>query len=364
MQLTLAATLAGVALGQLLAGPASDRYGRKRPMLAGLGLHLVASLLVTVAPTVATLGLLRLLQGLGAAAVAVTANAIVRDLYSGAAMATLLSRLILVIGVAPVLAPTVGGALLTTTSWRGIFVALALVAVGLAVLASRGLAETLPPERRSSGGVRGTLTAYRRILGDRTFVGLVLVAGLAFGSLFAYVSGSPFVLQEQYGLSQQQFALTFGTGALALIAATQVNVRLLRTRAPEQVLQLGLGLAVVAALILLATASTGAGGLAGLLAPLWLGLGAVGFCLPNSAALALSRHGEAAGTAAALLGAGQFGVGALAAPLVGLPRRGRAGDGDHHPGLRWCWRRCCSQRAAAVRPAGSARPPAAPRTPA
>jgi DHA1 family bicyclomycin/chloramphenicol resistance-like MFS transporter len=318
VQLTLTGTLAGLGLGQLLVGPLSDAYGRRRPLLAGVALHIVASVLCVIAPNLAVLGTLRVVQGLGAAAAGVVAMAVVRDLFDGLAFAKLFSRLMLVLGAAPILAPTLGGIVLNWTSWRGVFAVLAAFGVAMIIVGALALPETLPPERRRSGGVRGTLRDYGRLFTDRAYLGLIVVAGLTMAAMFAYVSGSSFVFQEQYGLSEQQFGFVFGAGAVGLIAATQVNVRLLRRWTPAQILVTALGFGAVAGLVLLLFAATGTGGLAGVLAPLWLVIAAAGLAMPNAPALALSRHGEAAGTAAALLGAVQFTVGALAAPLVGL----------------------------------------------
>jgi DHA1 family bicyclomycin/chloramphenicol resistance-like MFS transporter len=318
IQLTLTGTLVGLALGQLIIGPLADALGRRRPLLIGTGLHIVASVLCAVAPNVAVLGGLRVLQGVGAAAGAVVAMAIVRDLFTGRAAATLLSRLILVMGVAPVVAPTLGGELLRYTSWRGVFVALAVYGLVLVPLAAWTLQETLPPERRRSAGIGATLRTYGGLLRDRTFVGLVLVAGLAMAGLFGYVAGSSFVFQEQFGLDQQQFGLLFGAGAFWLIAATQLNAYLLRRFEPRQLLLSSVLAGAVAGLVLLGLALTGIGGLVGVLVPLWAVLFTVGLALPNAPALALGRHGEAAGTAAALLGAVQFGVGAVISPMVGV----------------------------------------------
>ncbi|WTY84504.1 multidrug effflux MFS transporter [Micromonospora sp. NBC_01405] len=317
VQMTLTGTLAGLALGQLVIGPLSDAVGRRKPLIAGIALHVVASLLCVVAPNIAVLGALRVVQGLGVAAASVVAMAVVRDLFDGTEFARLLSRLLLVMGAAPILAPTLGSGLLRWTDWRGVFVALAAFGVLLVVVAALGLRETLPAERRRRGGVRATARVYGSLLRDRTFVGLVLVAGLAMAALFAYVAGSSFVLQEQYGLNEQQFGLAFGAGAVGLIAATQGNVRLLRRYSPQRILVAALAVGTVAGLAMLAFAATGFGGLPSLLASLWVVLAAAGLAMPNAPALALSRHGEAAGTASALLGAVQFGVGALAAPLVG-----------------------------------------------
>src|SRR6476469_8727435 len=302
VQLTLTGTLVGLGLGQLVLGPLSDALGRRRPLLAGTALHVLASLLVLLAPNVAVLGALRVIQGAGAAAGAVIAVAVVRDLYDGRAAATMLSRLFLILGAAPVLAPTIGGEILQFTSWRGVF----------------ALPETLPAARRRSSGVRGTLRSYRELLRDRSYVGLVLVAGLTMAGLFSYVSGSAFVYQGEYGLDQQQFGFLFGAGAFWLIAATQLNPVVLRRFEPQQVLFAGTVAGALAGAALVVLAGTGTGGLPAVVACLWIMLFACGFALPNAPALALSRHGDAAGTAAALLGAIQFGVGALVSPVVGL----------------------------------------------
>ncbi|UQU66662.1 multidrug effflux MFS transporter [Couchioplanes caeruleus] len=318
VQLTLTGTLVGLALGQLVVGPLSDAVGRRKPLLAGVGVHLVASVLCVVAPNLAVLGTLRVLQGLGAAAASVVAMAIVRDLFSGFAAARLFSRLILVVGVAPILAPTIGGQTLQFTSWRGVFVVLAVAAAAIMAASATVLPETLPIGRRRSGGIAGTLRDYGRLFTDRVYVGLILVAGLAMAALFAYVSGSSYVLQDGFGLSEQQFAYVFAGGAVGLIGATQLNVRLLRRWTPQQILSGSLLAGLGFGSVLLVLAATRTGGLVGILIPLWLVLAMVGLAMPNAPALALNRHGEAAGTAAALLGAVQFGVGALAAPLVGV----------------------------------------------
>ena len=325
VQLTLTGTLAGLALGQLLVGPVSDAVGRRTPLLFGVAAHILASVLCVIAPNLAVLGTLRVLQGLGAASAAVVAMAIVRDLFTGLPAAKLLSRLMLVMGAAPILAPTLGGIVLSWTSWRGVFVVLALFGVAILTVTALALPETLPAERRRNGGVTGTIRDYGRLFSDRAYLGLILVAGLAMAAMFAYVAGSSFVFQDEYGLSEQQFGFVFGAGAVGLIAATQFNVRLLRRWTPSQILVAALAAGAFFGLLLLLNAATGFGGLAGILVPLWLVLASAGLALPNAPALALSRHGEAAGTAAALLGAVQFGVGALAAPLVGLLGNGAVG---------------------------------------
>ena len=318
VQLTLTGTLLGLAVAQLVVGPLADAFGRRRPLLVGTGVHVAASVLCAVAPNIAVLGGLRVLQGAGAAAGMVVALAIVRDLYTGRAAALLLSRLILVMGAAPIVAPTLGGALLGFTSWRGVFVALALYGLVLLPIAALLLPETLPHHRRRAARIGPTLRTYRELLSDRVFVGLVLTAGLVMSGMFAYIAGSSFVFQEQFGLDEQSFGLLFGVGAIFLIGATQVNAYLLRWFEPHQLLLAAVLAGTAAGLLLLAASLTGFGGLAGVLVPLWAALFTVGLALPNTPALALSSHGEAAGTAAALLGAIQFGTGAVVSPLVGV----------------------------------------------
>jgi len=318
VQLTLTGTLIGMAVGQLLIGPVSDSIGRRRPLVTGIAVHVLASLLCMVAPNILTLGILRVLQGLGVAAATVVAMAMVRDVSSGVGAARLMSRLMLVMGAAPVLAPTLGSQILRVTDWRGVFVALALLGLVLIVVAVTSLPETLPVEQRRTGGVRSAVRTYGSLFSDRVFVGLVLVTGLSMGSLFGYVAGSSFVFQDQYGLSEQEFGLAFGAGSIALIGGTQLNGWLLRWYPPRVILPTALVAGFAAGVALLIVAATGTGGLVGLLIPMWGALGAAGLVLPNAPALALSRHGEKAGAAAALLGAVQFAIGAVTAPLVGL----------------------------------------------
>ncbi|WP_231498398.1 multidrug effflux MFS transporter [Pseudonocardia halophobica] len=318
IQLTLTGTLIGLAFGQLFIGPLADAVGRRKPLLAGTALHVVSSLLIVVAPNVEVLGVLRVLQGVGSAAGAVVAMAVVRDLFTGRAAATLLSRLMLVMGAAPVLAPTLGGELLRVADWRGVFVALAVYGLVILGVLYFALGETLPPERRRSAAVGPTLRAYGALFRDRVYVGLILVAGFAMAGMFGYVSGSSFVFQQEFGLDAQQFGLLFGAGAIFLIGATQANAALLRRFEPRQLLLTASVSGTVAAAVLALLAGTGTGGLVGVVVPLWAVLASVGLALPNAPALALSRHGERAGTAAALLGAVQFGVGALTSPVVGL----------------------------------------------
>ncbi len=323
-QTTITGLLVGLGLGQLVIGPLSDAFGRRRPLLLGLTGHALMSLLCALAPSITLLAITRTLQGVSGAAVAVVAMAMIRDLFTGQDAAKLLSRMILVLGVAPILAPSFGSALLEFTSWRGIFVVLAAMAVALLVLAFVALPETLPPARRMPASIRSSLTAYAGLFRDRTFLVLVAVSALLFATLFAYIAGSPFILQGLYELSPQQFGLAFSANAVGLIIATQLNPLLLRRYRPVTILSTAVAAAFAASLALLATALTGFGGLLGFMVPLWILISAIGFSFPNAPAVALSRHGRTAGTAAALLGSAQFVVGGLIAPLVGVLDDGTA----------------------------------------
>lgn len=324
VQLTLTGMLGGLAVGQLVIGPLSDAFGRRKPLLVGVTMHAAASVLCALAPSIAVLSAVRVLQGFAGAAISVVAMAIVRDLFSGVAVARLMSRLMLVIGLAPILAPSIGGLILGWTTWRGIFAVLAGAAVVLAVVALLGIRETLPPVRRRPANLRATLATYRSLLRDRTFVALVFIGGLMLSAIFAYVAGSPFVLQGGYGLDETAFGLVFGANALGLTLASQLNPMLIHRFSVVNVLSAAMIAGLLSALALLVAGATGWFGLAGVLVPLAFLVASCGLSLPNTPALALTRHGEAAGTAAAMLGAVQFGVGALVAPLVGLSDSGSA----------------------------------------
>ncbi|MGW1134204.1 multidrug effflux MFS transporter [Streptomyces griseoluteus] len=321
VQLTLTACLAGMALGQLVVGPMSDRWGRRRPLLTGLAVYLVATALCAFAPTVGTLVAFRLAQGLAGAAGIVIARAVVRDLYDGVAMARFFSTLMLISGVAPIVAPLIGGQILRVTDWRGVFVVLTGIGAVLTALVWLRLPETLPAAERHRGGVRESLRTMRGLLADPPFTGYLLAGGFAFAALFAYVSASPFVVQEVYGASPQTFSLLFGLNSVGLVLAGQVNGKLLVGRVRlDRVLACGLAVIVLAAtaLLLMATGVFGGIGLAPVAAALFVLMSAMGFTLPNTQALALLRTRHAAGSASALLGTTSFLIGAVASPLVGI----------------------------------------------
>jgi DHA1 family bicyclomycin/chloramphenicol resistance-like MFS transporter len=316
-QLTLSFCLLGLALGQIIAGPVSDTLGRRRPLIVGLVAYALASLLCMVAPSIYVLIVLRLVQGTAGAAGIVIALATVRDKYSGIAAARFLAMLLLVSGIAPIAAPIIGGLLLRVMSWRGIFFILAIVVSILLVAVVTYLGETLPPERRQNGELLTVLATFRRLLTDRGFVGYALSCGLAFAAMFAYISGSPFVIQDIYGLSPQVFSLIFGSNALGLAIAGQVSGRLVGRVSPRKLLTGGLIATALGGTTLLLTVLTNIG-LIGILPALFVIVASIGMVLPNATALALADHPRSAGSASALVGVLQFAIGAAAAPLVGV----------------------------------------------
>ncbi|MGV4986982.1 multidrug effflux MFS transporter [Streptomyces sp. NRAIS4] len=321
VQLTLTACLLGMALGQLIVGPLSDRWGRRRPLLAGLAVYLLATALCALAPNVETLVAFRLAQGLAGAAGIVIARAVVRDLYDGVAMARFFSTLMLISGVAPIVAPLIGGQILRLTDWRGVFVVLTAVGALLAALVRLRLPETLPPAHRHAGGAGAALRSMRALLADLPFTGYMLAGGFAFAALFAYISASPFVIQEIYGASPQTFSLLFGLNSVGLVIAGQVNGKVLVGRVGlDKVLACGLAVIVVAAsaLLLMSAGAFGEVGLAPVATALFVLMSAMGITLPNAQSLALLRTRHAAGSASALLGTSSFLVGAVASPLVGV----------------------------------------------
>ncbi len=317
VQLTLSACLLGLALGQAIAGPMSDALGRRRPLLIGLAAYALASLLCIVAPSVYALVVLRFVQGLAGAAGIVIARAVVRDLHSGEALARFFSLLMLVNGLAPILAPLCGGLVLRFTSWRGVFLILTIIGALLLLAAATGLSETLPPDRRQSGGIPATLSTFRQLLASRAFVGYSLSCGLAFAAMFAYISGSPFVLQDIYGASPQLFSIMFGINALGLVIVSQINGRLVGRVSSLRLLALGLVTTAAGGIALLLVVSNGGIGLLGILPSLFIVVASQGLVMPNASALALAGHPRTAGSASALLGTLQYAIGAAVAPLVG-----------------------------------------------
>ncbi|WP_406386498.1 multidrug effflux MFS transporter [Streptomyces sp. NBC_01618] len=327
VQLTLTACLTGMALGQVVVGPMSDRWGRRRPLLLGMIVYVVATAICVFAPTTELLIGFRLLQGLAGAAGIVIARAVVRDMYDGVEMARFFSTLMLISGVAPIVAPLIGGQVLRFTDWRGIFAVLTVVGVVLTLVVWKWLHETLPPQDRHTGGIGDALRTMRGLLADRVFAGYMIAGSLAFAALFAYVSASPFVVQEIYGASPQTFSLLFGVNSVGLIIVGQINGKVLVGRISlDKALAFGLSVIVLAAaaLLLMTTGVFGDVGLVPVAAGLFVLMSAMGLAMPNTNAQALMRTKHAAGSASALLGTSSFLIGAVASPLVGIAGEGTA----------------------------------------
>jgi DHA1 family bicyclomycin/chloramphenicol resistance-like MFS transporter len=316
-QVTLTACLLGIALSQVVAGSISDSLGRRRLVVIGLASYAAVSLLCAVAPSIWVLIGLRFLQGAACGIGFVVARAIVRDLYSGVAAARIFALLVLVSGVAPVLAPLLGAQVLLLTSWRGIFVVLATFSALLLVASLLRLPETLAHHLRQEPGLAAKIKVFRNLLGDRTFLPYAVSGSLAFAAMFAYIAGSPFVLEKIYGLTPTAYGLVFAANSVGLVVCSQVSGRLVARTGPRRLLSLGVFAMSTASVGLLLAIAFDAG-LALLLAFLIVAIASIGLILPNATALALAHQGHAAGSASALFGLGQFGVGALAAPLVGV----------------------------------------------
>jgi DHA1 family bicyclomycin/chloramphenicol resistance-like MFS transporter len=317
IQLTLTATTLGFAAGQLIVGPWSDRVGRRLPLIVSTSIHVAASLGVAFAPSIEWLFVFRVFQGVGAAAGSVVALAIVRDLFGGLPLVRMLSRLALVNGLAPILAPVIGSQLLLLVPWRGIFVVLAGYGAILLLAATFLIVETLPVARRGDPGHATARERYHALFTDRVFVGVAVIQGLTFSGLFAYLASSSFLFQNVYGFDPQQFGLLFAANSIGIVAGVQTSSFLARFIGPQWILAGALAALVVSAASIVVLDVTGAG-LTGVLVPLWFFIAACGFVFPCTQVLALARHGGEAGTAASLLGALNFGLAGLISPIVGF----------------------------------------------
>ncbi|KXG81062.1 multidrug effflux MFS transporter [Pseudomonas mosselii] len=323
VQITLAAYFLGLSLGQLAYGPVADRFGRRLPLLFGVGLFTVASLACAYAPNLDSLILARFVQALGGCAGMVLSRAIVSDKCDAVASAKVFSQLMLVMGLAPILAPMLGGVLVNVAGWQSIFLALGLFSAACLLAVGLGLPESLPahvPRQPLSGALR----QYLSLFGDRVFVGHALTGGIAIAGMFAYIAGSPFVFIKLYGVPPEHYGWLFGTNAAGFILMAQVNARLLAKRGPAFLLARAVWLYLVAALALLVVAALRPAQLWPLLVPLFVCIASLGCIIPNASACAMSGQGTRAGSASALMGCLQFSVAAGAAALVGVLHDGSA----------------------------------------
>jgi DHA1 family bicyclomycin/chloramphenicol resistance-like MFS transporter len=325
VQVTAAVYFVGLAVGQALYGPLSDRLGRKIPLYVGLIVFVTASIGCAFAGSVRSLIVLRFVQALGGCAEMVVARAVVRDRFAVSDAIKVLSLLMLVMGLAPILAPLIGGQLLVKFGWRSVFLVLAAYgALGLLVVIG-WLPESLPPSRRHVGGVDAILAGFHVLLKDRLYLAYALVGGLTIAAMFAYIAASPFVFIEVFHVAPERYGLFFGTNAFGIITASQINGRLAPRIGPEGVLTRVLPVIMVAGLVLVTSAFTGFGGFAGILVPLFVCVASVGFVMPNTTVLAMDPHARIAGSASALLGTLQFLLGAASGGLAsaladGTPR--------------------------------------------
>jgi DHA1 family bicyclomycin/chloramphenicol resistance-like MFS transporter len=324
VQLTLATYFAGLAIGQAFYGALADRLGRKLPLYAGLVIFSLASFACAVAPSINALIALRFVQALGGCAAMVISRAVVRDMFDERESARVLSMLMLVMGVAPILAPVLGGWLLTHGGWHAIFIVLGAFGVMNLISIRLTLGESLPPERRHRHDLTTILRVYAMLLRDRRFMRFALAGGIVIAGMFAYIAGSPYVFMEIHGVRPENYGWIFGANAAGLIVASQVNGWLAMRVRRDRLLTSAMSVAAIAGVALAVTGTSGFGGLAGILAPLFVFIGTLGFILPLSAALAMAPHGRNAGSASALLGVLQFVFGAITGSLVGALHDGTA----------------------------------------
>lgn len=312
-QLSLTFCLLGLAIGQIVVGPLSDMIGRRRPLILSLLLYMLSSLLCAFSPSVSFLIVMRFIQGFTGAAGIVIARASARDMYSGKELTAFFSLLMLVNGAAPI----TGGFILQFAGWKIVFIVLAVIGCIIFAAVITALPESLPPEKRTSGGLRETLMTFRGLLGDRMFMGIALSQAFVMTGMFAYIAGSPFVLQNIYGVSAQTFSLLFAVNGAGIICAAQITGRMAKTHDERKLFIAGLFIAVIGSIALLLSLALGLG-LTAVCISLFIIVSSVGVVTTTGFSLAMQKQEKGAGSAAALLGLLPFIGGAGAAPLVGI----------------------------------------------
>lgn len=315
---TLAAYLLGMAAAQLIYGPLADRYGRKPPLYGALILYILASAGCALAPTVEFLTLSRVLQAMGGAAGMVIPRAVVRDHYSTQEAARALSMLMLIMGIAPILAPLIGSQILAWVGWRGIFVTITLCGIALLLTLSKVMVESLAPANQVKLSWGNIFRTYGGLLLHRRFMAFALSGGLASATMFGYIVGSPRLFIEHFGVTPQTYGLLFGLNATCLITGSQVSARLLRQHSPVKILPWALGGMMTAGVLALLFALTGQASLQSVMGCMLFFMFCYGFVGPNSAALALADQGHQLGSASAMMGTLSISCGALAGLLISL----------------------------------------------
>lgn len=317
VQFSLTACLLGLGLGQLVMGSLSDVHGRRNPLIISMAVYVISSLACAFSPNIWMLIVFRFVQGFAASAGIVISRAIARDLYSGSELTKFFSLLLLVSNLGPLAAPVAGSGVLSFTTWVGVFIALALLGTYLLIMTKWSLRETLPTDRRSPSNFAHQLRSYGTLLRDRQFLGYMLAQGIMIAGVFAYVSGTPFIYQNIYGVTPTVFALLFGSNGISLIIGSQLVGRMSHRISEHAFLLFGLWLALLASAAVLVVAFV-QGPLFALVIPLFLFVGAIGITSTAAFPLAMESQAKNAGSAAALLGVIPFVLGAVVAPLVGI----------------------------------------------
>ncbi|MCI8211770.1 MFS transporter [Pseudomonas sp. S25] len=323
VQLTLASYFLGLSIGQLAYGPVADRFGRRVPLLFGVTLFTLASLACAFAPNLEWLIGARFVQALGGCAGMVIARAIVSDKCDAVQSAKVFSQLMLVMGLAPILAPMLGGLLVNLYGWQSIFISLTAFSALASLAVALGLPESMPASHPRQP-LAGALTQYRSLLGDRIFLGHALTGGIAMAGMFSYIAGSPFVFIKLYGVPAEHYGWLFGTNAAGFILIAQLNARLVGKRGPAFLLSRTIWIYLAAALVLLAVTGLRTEQLWPLLVPLFICIASLGCIIPNASACAMNGQWARAGSASAMLGCLQFSVAAGAAAMVGVLHDGTA----------------------------------------
>jgi MFS transporter, DHA1 family, multidrug resistance protein len=317
VQATLTSALIGLSLGQIVIGPLSDVHGRRKPLLYSMILFFLSSIGCAISPNVVVFIALRFLQGFSASAGLVIARAIVRDLYNGDELTKFFALLTTITSVTPLISPLAGTAVISFTSWVGVFILTGIVGIYLTVMAAWKVEETLPVEQRVSGNFKELLKNYKTLLGSGTFMGYGLASGVLFAGVFAYISGSPFIYQKIYGVSPQIFSILFALNGISLMLGAQLVKRLAGKVTGRNIFQIGLASSFITSILILISVFSHAP-LFALVISLFLFNSSIGIIGPISFTLAIESQGHIAGSASALLGIMPFLLGSVTSPLVGL----------------------------------------------
>jgi MFS transporter, DHA1 family, multidrug resistance protein len=324
VQLTLASFFIGLAIGQAFYGPLSDRIGRRGPLVAGIAFYVAATVVCAFASSITALIGLRFVQALGGCAGVVMARAVVRDRFTHQESAHIYSMLILVMGIAPILAPLLGGWVMAVAGWRAIFWFLAVFGAIVGLVVFFTLTESRPPSVATQARLESAFRAYALLMGNRTVMGYVLTGSFSSAALFAYIAASPDLIINTFGVAPADFGWIFGINAAGFIAASQVNRVLLRRYDADRILRVANVATLCVAVVLVAAAISGIGGMWGVLVPIFFVMGSFGFTQPNTIAGAMSVDPLRAGTTSSLFGTTQFSAGALAAAVTSLLHDGSA----------------------------------------